>query len=208
MIESFLILLQDSPILLKIRAQFQLPTHCHLVVFLFLFTYHPIFSLFLPLTLAYFIWICNTLNLLQLNRWIVSVWLFCSPMDGSPLGSSVHGFPRQEYWSELPFSSPGDLPNPGVEPMSLASPAFQVDSLALSHQNDWNQLNKQQYLRSPRQFFPALLMLSPVLLTLRIWSPCRNIASIVERLFHLRCSFQLQAEIHGQTLPRRNILVT
>jgi len=24
-------------------------------------------------------------------------------------------FPRQEYWSELPFSSPGDLPNPGIE---------------------------------------------------------------------------------------------
>ena len=26
------------------------------------------------------------------------------------------GFPRQDYWSELPFPSPGDLPNPGVEP--------------------------------------------------------------------------------------------
>ena len=30
------------------------------------------------------------------------------------------GFPRQEYWSRLPFSSPGDLPNPGIEPMSPA----------------------------------------------------------------------------------------
>ena len=30
------------------------------------------------------------------------------------------GFPRQEYWSGLPFSFPGDLPNPGVEPMSPA----------------------------------------------------------------------------------------
>ena len=29
------------------------------------------------------------------------------------------GFPRQEYWSGLPLPSPGDLPNPGVEPMSL-----------------------------------------------------------------------------------------
>ena len=28
------------------------------------------------------------------------------------------GFPKQEYWSGLPFSSPGDLPNPGTEPMS------------------------------------------------------------------------------------------
>ena len=32
-------------------------------------------------------------------------------------------FSRQEYWSGLPFTSPGGLPNPGVEPMSLASPA-------------------------------------------------------------------------------------
>ena len=30
------------------------------------------------------------------------------------------GFPRQEYWSGLPFPSPGDLPDPGIEPSSLA----------------------------------------------------------------------------------------
>ena len=35
-------------------------------------------------------------------------------------------FSGQEYWSGLPFPSPGDLPNPGIEPMS---PALQVDSL-------------------------------------------------------------------------------
>ena len=40
------------------------------------------------------------------------------------------GFPRQEYWSELPLSSLGDLPDPGIEP---ASPAWQADSLPLSH---------------------------------------------------------------------------
>ena len=33
-------------------------------------------------------------------------------------------FPRQEYWSGLPFPSPGDLPNPGMELESLASPAL------------------------------------------------------------------------------------
>ena len=36
------------------------------------------------------------------------------------------GFFRQEYWSGLPFPSPGDLPNPGIKP---GSPALQVDSL-------------------------------------------------------------------------------
>ena len=34
------------------------------------------------------------------------------------------GFPRQVYWSELPFPPPGDLPDPGIEPMSPASPAL------------------------------------------------------------------------------------
>ena len=36
------------------------------------------------------------------------------------------GFPRQEYWSGLTFPSPGDLPDPGIEP---GSPALQADSL-------------------------------------------------------------------------------
>ena len=36
------------------------------------------------------------------------------------------GFSRQEYWSGLPFPSPGDLPNPGIEPWS---PALQADAL-------------------------------------------------------------------------------
>ena len=38
---------------------------------------------------------------------------------------------RQEYWSGLPFSSPGDLPNSGIEP---GSPPLQADSYRLSHQ--------------------------------------------------------------------------
>ena len=36
------------------------------------------------------------------------------------------GLSRQAYWTRLPFPSPGDLPNPGIEPRS---PALQVDSL-------------------------------------------------------------------------------
>ena len=55
----------------------------------------------------------------------------CDPVDWPPL-SMV--FPRQEYWNGLlglPFPSPGDLANPGIEP---TSPALQADSLPLSHQ--------------------------------------------------------------------------
>ena len=39
------------------------------------------------------------------------------------------GFSRQEYWSGLSFPPPGDLPDPGIKPTSLASPVLQVDSL-------------------------------------------------------------------------------
>ena len=42
------------------------------------------------------------------------------------------GFSRQEYWSGLPCPSPGDLPNPGIEPVSLKSPALQAGSLPLA----------------------------------------------------------------------------
>ena len=40
------------------------------------------------------------------------------------------GFSGQEYWSGLPCPTPGDLPNPGIKPVS---PALQVDSLPMSH---------------------------------------------------------------------------
>ena len=39
------------------------------------------------------------------------------------------GFLRQEYWSGLPFPSPGDLPNPGIEPSFPESPELQSDAL-------------------------------------------------------------------------------
>ena len=46
----------------------------------------------------------------------------CNSMDCQALRPM--GFPRQEYWSRLPFPPPGDLPNPGIEPVSLPSLAL------------------------------------------------------------------------------------
>ena len=48
----------------------------------------------------------------------------CDPMGQAPLSME---FSRPEYWSGLPFPSPGDLPNSGIEP---ASPILQADSLS------------------------------------------------------------------------------
>ena len=48
----------------------------------------------------------------------------CDPIDCRPPGSSVYGISRQEYWSGLPFPTPVDLPDSGIEPRSPASPAL------------------------------------------------------------------------------------
>ena len=47
-----------------------------------------------------------------------------NPMDCSFPGSSVHGILQARIWEGLPFPFPGDLPDPGIEPMSLMSPAL------------------------------------------------------------------------------------
>ena len=52
--------------------------------------------------------------------WIIACW--------APLCMELS---RQEYWSGLPFPSPGDLPQPGINP---GSPALQADSYQLSHE--------------------------------------------------------------------------
>jgi len=50
----------------------------------------------------------------------------CDPMDCSYQAPPSMGFSRQEYWSWLPSSSPGDLPDPGIKP---GSPTMEADSL-------------------------------------------------------------------------------
>ena len=57
----------------------------------------------------------------------------CNPTDCSPSDSSAHGIFQAEYWSGLPFPSPGDLPDPGIEPRS---PALQADSLPYELQGE------------------------------------------------------------------------
>ena len=56
------------------------------------------------------------------------VQLFVTPWTVAHQASLSMGFSRQEYWSGLPFPSPEDLPDPGIEPWS---PALQADSLPL-----------------------------------------------------------------------------
>ena len=61
----------------------------------------------------------------KLNKWrkvkvksLSRVWLFVIPWTVAYQASPSMGFSRQEYWSELSFPSPGDLPDPGIKPGS------------------------------------------------------------------------------------------
>ena len=55
------------------------------------------------------------------------VRLFATPWTVASQAPLSMGFSKQEYWSRLPFPSPGDLPNPGIEP---GSPTLQADALS------------------------------------------------------------------------------
>ena len=66
------------------------------------------------------------LNLYSEVKSLSRVRLFATPWTVAHQAPQSMEFSRQEYWSGLPFPSPGDLPNPGIEP---GSPALQADAL-------------------------------------------------------------------------------
>ena len=64
--------------------------------------------------------------------------ILCDTIDCSRQAPLSLGFSRQNYWRELPFPSPGDLPDPGIEPGSLT---LQADSLLSEPQDVFNICN-------------------------------------------------------------------
>ena len=70
-------------------------------------------------------------------RALSHVRLFATPRTVAHQAALSMGFPRQEYWSGLPGPPPGDLPDPGIKPMCLTSPAlagrFFTTSATLRH---------------------------------------------------------------------------
>ena len=69
--------------------------------------------------LIYDTYVSMCAKLLQLCRLFATLWTVALQVPVSM------GFSKQEYWSGLPFPPPGDLPDPGIEPMSLTSPALE-----------------------------------------------------------------------------------
>ena len=73
------------------------------------------------------------------------VQLFATPWAGTHQTSLSIEFSWQEYWSELPFPSPGDLSDPGIKPRS---PTLQTDSSLSDHQG-----NPSYYIPKPNISF-------------------------------------------------------
>ena len=73
-------------------------------------------------------------------------------MDCKP--ARLMGFSRQENWSRLPCPPPRDLPDPGIKP---ASPALQVDFLALSHQGSPLYKVLEDKKANNKNYFPDFL---------------------------------------------------
>ena len=89
----------------------------------------------------------------------------CDPMGCDQPGSSIHGIPR-EYWSGLPFASPGTLPHPGIQLVSLRSNLqWQVGSLPLAplgKPKKWGQGWQQRWSKK-KPHSPLFVMLDTIL---------------------------------------------
>ena len=82
-------------------------------------------------------------------RWIMSD--SCASINCSPPGSPSTGFPRQEYWSALPFPAPGALPNPGIKPGSPTSCTCRQILYRLSHRGSRVWLHQTRSAGQPGQ---------------------------------------------------------
>ena len=83
---------------------------------------------------------------------VLSCDSFMAPWTGARQAPLSMGFSRQKYWSGLPFPPPGDLPDPGIEPVSLMSPAlgggfFATEPPGKPHGRLGKAKNKGQFLK-------------------------------------------------------------
>jgi len=87
-------------------------------------------------------------------RLLSHVRFFATPCTVACQAPPSMGFSRQEYWSGLPFPSPGDLPNPGIKPRS---PTLQADYLPSEPSGKPIIINKLYYFKS--DYFETFLKL-------------------------------------------------
>ena len=121
------------------------------------------------------------------------VWLFATPWTVAHQALLSMEFSRQEYWSGLPFHTPGKLSHPGIEPMSLVSTAFPAlagrffTTLPLGKTHHcYHYLGKVHYLKHGRCSANIISFIHSPLLVLYNTHTHYPRASI-----HLKCLYQL-----------------
>ena len=96
-----------------------------------IYSCHSVYQCFI----SFYCWIIfYYIDVLCCAKLFQSCLSLCHPLDCSPPGPSVHGIlqARMLEWAAVP--PPGELPDPGIEPVTPAAPALQADPLQLSHQ--------------------------------------------------------------------------
>ena len=101
---------------------------------------------------------CGSDQLLALRR-----VRLCDPRAAAYQAPPSMGFPRQEYWSRLSFPPPGDLPDPGIKPMSLVSPAlaggfFTTNTTWEALGGEWNHVYECPFNAHPKLSQQCLLI--------------------------------------------------
>ena len=96
------------------------------------------------------------------------VWIFVTPWTVASQAPLSVGFSRQEYWTGLPFSTPGDLPDSGIKPTSLASPAWQADALQLAQTRKPEKAQRSNYHTIALISLASMVMLKNVYIALTI----------------------------------------
>ena len=94
----------------------------------------------------------------------LSHFRLCSPRTAAHQAPLSLGFSRQEHWSGLPRSPPGDLPNPGIKPISLASSCKEESALHYftnrrreeGFLHSWQQASQWKTAYMPNSQFPPM----------------------------------------------------
>ena len=137
---------------------------------------------------------CERNKYICTKRWsevksLSRVWLFATPWTVACQAPLSRGFSRQEYWSGLPFPSPGDLPDPGIEPRS---PTLEAGALTSEPPGKSSYRYTTTYLSIYHwhifELFPAFWLLKVMLL--------RSFKSLGGYKFSLLSSQYLGIEAH------------
>ena len=134
------------------------------------------------------------------------VWLFATLWTVACQTPQSMEFSRQEYWNGLPFPSPGNLPDPGIKPLSLTSPAlagrFFTTSITWEAQGLYSFHSTAEYnsIRAPIDYKPGNTRTYLVAKQCKIFQKGAKMSwskgiEIIQSLFSYHCGIMLEISI-------------